>query len=91
MTVKELLALGPDGLEKLTDDDVKKHFEPYLKIIQLEKPKDDTVEVSGNTPVTAQRRSSSQKKDVMEEYLRMCKLAGIQPVELPKELKLKSK
>ena len=73
MTIEELLDCHPDDIKKMTDTELLKHFEPYLKVTRpelAEKP-------AGGTKRVSNERMSSPKNDKFNKAMAMAAQLGI--------------
>lgn len=79
-TIKDLIGMGPDELEKMTLEELKKHCEPYLKVavVEAEDPSDKIVDLDmeGVQQATKQRRKQN-KEDLMAQLQKLAKLHGV--------------
>ena len=94
MTIKQLIGLGPDQLEKMTTEELRQHCEPLLKYAVVGKVKTDDEgelnldDIEGPSDKPKHKRTRAKAKTRWElEAQRLAKEHGI-VVELPKELKL---
>lgn len=97
MTVKELVRMSPDDLEKMSDEELRKWCEPYLKLTLVAKPDDDeedkptecastSVDLEGVSDKPQRKRAPRKaNNDFLEEAMKLAKLHGVN-ITLPKGL-----
>jgi len=57
MTLQQLLLLGPDDWEKISDEDLKKFLEPYIKVTRP--TKEQVVRGAAKSKTESKARASS--------------------------------
>jgi hypothetical protein len=60
MTIKQLLGLGADGLEKLTDEELLAYLKPHIQVVEALRPQKTSrvIDVSGTVERVAKKNQS---------------------------------
>ena len=95
-TIKDLIGIGPDELEKLSEEDLRKRCEPYLTIatIKVEEEEEDQLVSLDGAPNQVQRTTAKRtttrknnREDLIRELGELAKLHGVDinlPTKIPK-------
>lgn len=59
MTIKELLGVDVDTLEKMSDEELRAHCHPYLVVAELDP---EVVEVSGDGTIELMKQTKTKTK-----------------------------
>lgn len=77
MTIEQLLECSAADLEKMSDEELRKHFEPYLVVTRpelIEKPmkKEDFISVRGMSApvkkVSQKQQTLNKANDILKQY-----------------------
>lgn len=81
-TIKDLIGKGPDELEKMSDEELRKWCEPYLRIAEVTTTKIEVneqgeidLEDEPNEPPKPRKKAS--KEDMIKEMMKLAQLHGV--------------
>lgn len=75
MTLKQLLDLGPDDWEKLSDEDLKKYLDPYLKVTRP--TREQVVRGAAKSKSEAKKSTNLSSQQLIMQLQNLAKQQGI--------------
>lgn len=75
MTLQQLLDLGPDDWEKISDEDLKKYLDPYLRVTRP--TKEQVVRGAAKSKSESKKVSAPSSQQLIMQLQNLAKQQGI--------------